>query len=290
MDPTSGLAIGRITFTTRDNSSNIGIDNRDVQLGNLRDLQDPSVQDNDAWQRVGIMVIRLRHFASVGFATGDRVLSHVDRVSQAIREELSLDRRPTCLEATILYGNRNPLSMMMDVTQLNAITVTVEQDIPSSRARMALTKATAERQLANWYGDQPYQCMVAAHAGWEILEISHPLTAAMRNCPMVVCHPGTLDARRDCIREVSVSPWAPGETSWIRHHPEQSWMQLCAQQPSELLMRRVASSNEGSDPVVPLVSPNVSGDPAAQPEDRIMMRFVIWHRQADEITDPPAGK
>ncbi|KAJ4254382.1 hypothetical protein NW762_009977 [Fusarium torreyae] len=111
----------------------------------------------------------------------------------------------------------------------------------------------------------------------------------MHNFPQAVCLPGTLEAARDYILETTTPPAAPEETRLVAYDQGQSWMQLHGQQPFELLIRRVASSNKGRDVVVPLVSTNITGDALAQPEHRITMQFVVWHRQANETTESSAS-
>lgn len=68
----------------------------------------------------------------------------------------------------------------------------------------------------------------------------------MRNYPHMVCDPRTLVPSRDFHDETSVSG-GPGATRHVMHHELQSWMQLFAQQPFEMLVRRVASSDERND-------------------------------------------
>ncbi|SPJ71642.1 uncharacterized protein FTOL_01370 [Fusarium torulosum] len=92
----------------------------------------------------------------------------------------------------------------------------------------------------------------------------------MRNYPHMVCDPNTLVP-------TNVSG-GPGTTRHIMHHGSQIWMQLFAQQPFEMLVRRVASSDE-RHVVVPLVNANITRDPFAQPEDRMTVRFVAWKLQ-----------
>jgi hypothetical protein len=59
----------------------------------------------------------------------------------------------------------------------------------------------------------------------------------------MVCDPNTLVPSRRSLNETSVSS-GPGATRHVMYHGAQSWIQLFAQQPFEMLVRRVASSDE----------------------------------------------
>ncbi|CAJ0547712.1 Ff.00g044660.m01.CDS01 [Fusarium sp. VM40] len=219
-------------------------------------------QDEVAWARHGIRVFRHRHFSTSGFDNGAMVLSHTNSLAQALRYEFEFPRTPICMEVKILYGTTNPMAMNMDITQVGPITVVVEQDTPSSCVSTDMSKATAERSLVAFFGERAFACMAEAHAGWEILEVSHPLSSAMQSYPYIV--------------GVSASRARDMAGGYVQYHPGQRWMLLGGQQSFELLVRRVASSGVGNDVVVPLVSANVSGGAQAQPEDRMTVRFVVW--------------
>ncbi|KAM0351900.1 hypothetical protein ACHAPU_002414 [Fusarium lateritium] len=223
----------------------------------LHDLKStlPNVyhQDEASWAKHGMRVFRHRHHGSQGFDNGAKLLSHTDNMARALRDELELRRTPICIEANILYGTINPTLVNMDVNQVGPISVMIEQDTPSSCVRTDFSQATAENSLRAYFGDRAFDCMAEANGEWEILEVSHPLTSAMQSYPFIVGDPA---ARSD--------------------GKYKKWMVLGGQQPFELLVRRIASSSEENDAVVPLVSTNVTGNLQAQPEDRMTIKFVAW--------------
>ncbi|KAM0331782.1 hypothetical protein ACHAPQ_006014 [Fusarium lateritium] len=233
----------------------------------LRDLKASPLgilyhQNVSSWVQHGIRVFRHRRFLINGFENGAKLLSHTNSIAQALHSELELPRSPICMEVKILYGTTNPMAMDMDITQLGPISVTIEQDTPSSCVSTDMSQATAERSLVGFFGERVFACMMEAHGGWEILEVSHPLNSAMQSYPLVVgC---SVFKGRDMMG------------GHIQYHPGQKWMVLGGQQPFELLVRRVASNNTVNDVVVRLISAKVSGDAQAQPEDRMTVRFVVW--------------
>ncbi|KAH6957046.1 hypothetical protein DER45DRAFT_614993 [Fusarium avenaceum] len=270
-------SLATLAFRVRDGNNLNSIQTVRVELHDMKSTSLPEAYDESGhtWITHGIRVIKMRHHASQGFDHGGKVLDHVESIARCLRSSMDLQMTPVCLDAEIIYGITNPTSAHMDVSHVGPITVSVGQDIPSSMVKMALTKSTAEILLRRLFGNEMFTCLAAGHAGWEILEVSHPLTTAMRNYPHMVCDPRTLVPSRDFHDETSVSG-GPGATRHVMHHESQSWMQLFAQQPFEMLVRRVASSDERNDVIVPLVSGNITGDPFAQPEDRMTVRFVAW--------------
>ncbi|EWZ39489.1 hypothetical protein FOZG_08572 [Fusarium oxysporum Fo47] len=70
----------------------------------------------------------------------------------------------------ILYGNPNPTSQFLNISQVGPISVTVKQNIPSSLARLDLDSSLAGRRLQSHYGNDAYQCMRSQHTSWQIVE------------------------------------------------------------------------------------------------------------------------
>ncbi|KAF4993633.1 hypothetical protein FGRMN_6351 [Fusarium graminum] len=206
-------------------------------------------EDGNTYTTHGIKVIKMRHQASDGFQNGAKVLAHIDQMARQIQWCLELQRTPICVNADIVYGIINPTNANMAIRHISPVMITVGQDVPSSLVKMGFTNPLAR--------------------------ISHPLTAAMKDYPHVVCDPSTLVPSRDYLDEISASG-GPGVSRHLKHHERQSWIQLNGQQPWELLVRRAASSDEGNTAIAPIVSANVTGNGHAQPEDRMTVRFVVW--------------
>ncbi|KAJ4254381.1 hypothetical protein NW762_009976 [Fusarium torreyae] len=143
--------------------------------------------------------------------------------------------------------------------------------------RMTLSQVVAERQLARFYGNHAFECMKAAHSKWEIIEVTHPLFAPMNNYPLIICEPSTLDESRDVVMQDPTAPGLPAQTALLKHDDQQCWMFLSIQQPSELLVRKIAASDGTTDKSVPMISSNITSDPARVPEDRIAIRYVVWY-------------
>ncbi|RBR26609.1 uncharacterized protein FIESC28_00606 [Fusarium coffeatum] len=170
-------------------------------------------------------------------------------IERALKSELDLHRTPKLVEANILYGEIDPSTQDMAITHVGPITITIQQDMPSSWVKTGPSSGVVEEFLRRFYGERKFACLRARHSRWDPVEVSHPLSEPMEHYPWI-----TEDTRTSADR----------------------WLCFYSLQPSELLVRRVASSDEGAYICGPLVSSNITGDLLITPEHRMSLKFVIW--------------
>ncbi|EGU76836.1 hypothetical protein FOXB_12654 [Fusarium oxysporum f. sp. conglutinans Fo5176] len=101
---------------------------------------------------------------------GLQVLDHSRFIADALRRDLQLPKTPEAFEVPILYGNPNPTSQFLNISQVGPISVTVKQNIPSSLAQLDLDSSLEERRLQFHYGNDAYQCMRSQHTSWQIVD------------------------------------------------------------------------------------------------------------------------
>ncbi|TVY62025.1 hypothetical protein Focb16_v013736 [Fusarium oxysporum f. sp. cubense] len=135
--------------------------------GSLLELfQDSS----EFWNLRGMKLFKARRRTPEPLDNGLRVLDHSRFIADALRRDLQLPKTPEAFEVPILYGNPDPTSQFLNISQVGPISVTVKQNIPSSLARLDLGSSLAERRLQFHYGNDAYQCMRSQHTSWQIVE------------------------------------------------------------------------------------------------------------------------
>lgn len=142
-------------FVTDPGSDGPGIKTKVIQFadaaGSLLELfQDSS----EFWNLRGMKLFKVRRRIPEPLDNGLRVLDHSRFIADALRRDLQLPKTPEAFEVPvradansclqqyhtdsrqILYGNPNPTSQFLNISQVGPISVTVKQNIPSSLARL----------------------------------------------------------------------------------------------------------------------------------------------------------
>ncbi|KAJ9420461.1 hypothetical protein QL093DRAFT_2083142 [Fusarium oxysporum] len=109
-------------------------------------------------------------FATDPGSDGPGIKTKVIQFADAAGSLLELFQDSKAFEVPILYGNPNPTSQFLNISQVGPISVTVKQNIPSSLARLDLDSSLAERRLQFHYGNDAYQCMRSQHTSWQIVD------------------------------------------------------------------------------------------------------------------------
>ncbi|KAJ4315975.1 hypothetical protein N0V84_008109 [Fusarium piperis] len=109
---------------------------------------------------------------------------------------------------------------------------------------------------AESYLDRPFQ----------LLNLWKPLKGPVRDCPLAVCDPATIDHSRDVCYVDLIDPTNVGELANVHYNAKQSWYYISDQQATEALVFKGYDSRE----------PNVLGVPhcafmkdANVPEDEV---------------------
>ncbi|KAF4979233.1 hypothetical protein FZEAL_4516 [Fusarium zealandicum] len=273
----------------RDDGAPPKLERRGIVIRDLRSTGFPEAWDEKAssWREAGIKVIKLRHlrFSSI-WDEEDAIEHHQHMVATALKRDLLLKSMPSCLDITIQFGTSTSDDMDFDTYQMDDIEVNTIHEQPSSMIRMDPTPDMAEELLQRHYGEMEYKYMMIAYCGWEIVE-QVPSTFAVgasppiEDYPHIICDPRTLDVKRDTVVEGPPAGSGPFDKQYLRFHSQQQWFCMSRQWPFELLVRRVASSGQifesTANATVPMVILNTSGDASAVAENRVTMRFVIWH-------------
>ncbi|CAG7562137.1 unnamed protein product [Fusarium equiseti] len=252
MDLTTDVLFGRLVFDTGLGPDSQSPSSRIVRLDDAKsEAQEVFVAHSDSWEAMGTKVLRVRRSPSTIFDNAEKLVQHATVVGRALKSELDLHQTPKLVEATILYGDIDPSNQDMDIIHAGPIAITIQNDMPSSSVKTGPTSGMVEEFLRRFYGESAFACLRARHSRWDLVEVSHPLSEPMESYPWITKDTRTLMER---------------------------WLCFYSLQPSELLVRRVASSDEGAHICRPLVSSNITGDLLVAPEHRMTLKFVVWTR------------
>ncbi|KAJ4139886.1 hypothetical protein NW768_001233 [Fusarium equiseti] len=253
MDLEHDNIFARLVFDPEASHEADGTHPRIVRLNDAKiqfsEIFDPA---SNSWSTYGTKILNLRRSTTIVFDNAAKLVQHAGLVQRLLLDELALS--PKLLEVNILYGDINRNNQSLDISQVGAMTFTIQQDIPSSFVKTAPSPGLVGEFLRTFYGPSVFACLRSRFSRWEIVEVCHPLNASMRNYPWIF-----RDPRASGSADIS-----------------QGWLCLYGQHPCEILVRRVASSDEGAHICGPLVSSNIAGDMLTDPEHRVMMKFVVW--------------
>ncbi|KAH7185879.1 uncharacterized protein B0J16DRAFT_320647 [Fusarium flagelliforme] len=250
MDLTTDVLLARLVFGTGPGRYDEPISSRVLRLHDAKsEAQEVFVAHSDSWEAMGTKVLRVRRSPTTIFDNAEKLIQHSMVVERALRSELDLHQTPKLVEATILYGEIDPSNQDMDIIHVGPINITIQTDMPSSWFKTGPTSGMVEEFLRRFYGERAFACLRAQHSRWDLVEVSHSLSEPMEHYPWI-----TKDTRTSAER----------------------WLCFYSLQPSEILVRRIASSDEGAHICGPLVSSNVTGDMLVTPEHRMSLKFIVW--------------
>ncbi|KAI1069262.1 hypothetical protein LB507_008816, partial [Fusarium sp. FIESC RH6] len=186
MDVTNDILLARLVFGTGLGPNDEPFTSRIVRLEDAKsEAQEVFFAHSDSWEAMGMKVLRVRRSTSTVFDNAEKLVQHATVVERALKSELDLPKTPKLVEATILYGELDPSNQDMAIAHVGPITITIQQDMPSSWVKTGPSSGMAEDFLRRFYGERKFDCLRSCYSRWDLVEVSHPFSEPMEHCPWI---------------------------------------------------------------------------------------------------------